>query len=161
MYLEPRGLESPSRRAGAQPLLVLLRGLMRPVPKVPREKARAWNQEPLHQVKSHCCGGAARNLKEAARASPYPSLALQPRIWLPHIGRASGEPASKEERWCAGSWQHKQCREGSVWAERQQPNRTHTMHLKRETHRIVRSLMHILTHNKLICPKILQIWQKK
>lgn len=43
VFSEPRSLERPCRGARAQPLMGLLRGLMRPVPKVPRKKARAWN----------------------------------------------------------------------------------------------------------------------
>ena len=47
-----------------------------------------------------------------------------------------------------------------MWAERQPLNHTHTTPLKRETHRVVRSLMHILTHSKLICPKTVQTGQR-
>lgn len=75
------------QRSRAQPLMGLRRGLMRPAPKAPRKKASTWNQQPLHQVKSHCCGGAARSRKEAARASP---VLLEPR------SLASGSPIQAE-----------------------------------------------------------------
>ena len=94
------------------------------------------------------------------KGKPRLSLAPQPHVWLPHTGRASGEPASREERWCAATWPHTQCREGSVWAERQRLNHTHTTPLRREMHHVVRSLMHILTHSKLICPQIVQTGQR-